>query len=358
MDKRYQVFVSSTYRDLTEERAAVIQMILGLNHLPAGMEMFPAANEDQWKLIKRVIDESDYYVVVVGGRYGSMDAEGISYTEREYDYAIETKTPVLGFLHKDPDRIEAGKTDQTDQARAKLAEFRKKVEGRPVQYFLGAAELGGQVAMSLVHLTNNEPGIGWVRGDKAMTVEQENEILDLRRQLAEAKAERDSAQSALIENTEELAQGDDELTIPLVVGGQAREDQAWVSYRATVHPVTTWDRLFGDIGPIMIDEATERAVRERVVAHLRGMVNDEDRETYKGWRSVGTIIYDDDWDMIRVQFRALGLIDKGQKKRQINDKNNYLALTDKGDRHLTYLRAVRRDEMQSNDEGDENSVER
>jgi hypothetical protein len=343
VEKRYQIFVSSTYRDLTDERAAVIQMILGLNHLPAGMEMFPAANEDQWKLIKRVIDESDYYVVVVGGRYGSMDAEGISYTEREYDYAIETKTPVLGFLHRDPDRIEAGKTDQNDEARQKLAEFRKKVESRPVQYFLGAAELGGHVAMSLVHLTNNEPGIGWVRGDKAMTVEQENEILDLKRQLAEAKAERDTAQNALIEDTEGLAQGDDPLTIPLVVTGQKKEDNGWVSYRVSVHPETTWDQLFGDIGPVMIDEATERAVRERVVAHLRGLVPTEDRAFYKSWRSVGAAIYDDDWDMIRVQFRALGLIDKGQKKRQINDKNTYLSLTDKGDRHLTFLRAVRRD---------------
>ncbi|SBS78265.1 conserved hypothetical protein [uncultured Mycobacterium sp.] len=103
MKKRYQVFVSSTYKDLTDERAAVIQMILGLDHFPAGMEMFPAANEDQWKLIERVIDESDYYIVVVGGRYGSVDETvGVSFTEREYDYAIATKTPVLGFLHKDP----------------------------------------------------------------------------------------------------------------------------------------------------------------------------------------------------------------------------------------------------------------
>lgn len=51
VDKRYQVFVSSTYRDLTEERAAVIQAILNLEHLPAGMELFPAANDDQWTLI-------------------------------------------------------------------------------------------------------------------------------------------------------------------------------------------------------------------------------------------------------------------------------------------------------------------
>jgi hypothetical protein len=59
-EKRYQVFLSSTYADLTEERAAVIQAILDFGHLPVGMEMFPAADDDQMRLIKQVIDQSDY----------------------------------------------------------------------------------------------------------------------------------------------------------------------------------------------------------------------------------------------------------------------------------------------------------
>ena len=71
MDKRYQVFVSSTYEDLQEERQEVMHALLELDCIPAGMELFPAANEDQWTLIKRVIDDCDYYLVIVGGRYGS-----------------------------------------------------------------------------------------------------------------------------------------------------------------------------------------------------------------------------------------------------------------------------------------------
>ncbi len=304
--------------------------------------MFPAANEDQWTLIKRVIDESDYYVVVVGGRYGSMNAEGISYTEREYDYAIETKTPVIGFLHKDPERIEAGKTDQNDEARAKLAEFRTKVESRPVKYFTSAAELGGNVALSLVALTRKEPGIGWVRGDKAMTVETEREMLELKQRLAKAEAERESAQSALVEDTSELAQGSDEVSIPVVVTGQKRSETGWQKYRLDAEARTTWDELFGDIGPAMIDEAIEHDVRQRAATHAFVMLNDDDRESCKGFSNREINIYNDHWDMIRVQFRALGLIDNGQKRRPINDTNKYLALTNKGDRHLTFLRAIRR----------------
>ena len=74
---RHQVFVSSTYVDLIEERRTVIQALLELDCIPAGMALFPAADDDQWTLIREVIDLSDYYVVIVGGRYGSVSASGI-----------------------------------------------------------------------------------------------------------------------------------------------------------------------------------------------------------------------------------------------------------------------------------------
>src|ERR1035437_5854351 len=102
MDKRYQVFVSSTYEDLQEERREVMQALLALDCIPTGMELFSAADEDSWSLIERFISECDYYVVIVGGRYGSVAPDGKSYTEMEYDYAVKAGIPVLAFLHKDP----------------------------------------------------------------------------------------------------------------------------------------------------------------------------------------------------------------------------------------------------------------
>lgn len=73
MDTRYQVFVSSTFRDLQDERREVMQALLEMDCIPAGMEMFPAADEQAWQLITGVIDQSDYYALIVGGRYGSTD---------------------------------------------------------------------------------------------------------------------------------------------------------------------------------------------------------------------------------------------------------------------------------------------
>ena len=51
MDKRYQVFVSSTYADLKEERQHVIQALMEMDCIPSGMEVFPAADEEQWDFI-------------------------------------------------------------------------------------------------------------------------------------------------------------------------------------------------------------------------------------------------------------------------------------------------------------------
>lgn len=111
MDKRYQVFVSSTFEDLKDERQALLRAVLELNHIPAGMELFPAGDDEAWQLIKDVIDISDYYVLVIGGRYGSLDEEGISFTEKEYDYAISKRKPVVALLHNNPDNLPRGKTE-------------------------------------------------------------------------------------------------------------------------------------------------------------------------------------------------------------------------------------------------------
>ncbi|MDO8729013.1 MAG: DUF4062 domain-containing protein [bacterium] len=91
MNKRYQVFLSSTFRDLENERLEVMRALLELDCFPCGMEYFPAANDDQWSFISELIDQCDYYIVVVGNRYGSTDEHGISYTEKEYRYAIENR---------------------------------------------------------------------------------------------------------------------------------------------------------------------------------------------------------------------------------------------------------------------------
>jgi Domain of unknown function (DUF4062) len=84
MDKIYQLFVSSTYADLEEERQQVSNTLAKAGYIASGMEFFPATDEQQLEYIQRVIDRSDYYVVIVAARYGSLADDGKSYTEKEY----------------------------------------------------------------------------------------------------------------------------------------------------------------------------------------------------------------------------------------------------------------------------------
>jgi hypothetical protein len=176
MDRRYQVFVSSTFTDLVDERKEVIQALLELDCIPAGMEMFPAANDDQWTLIQKVIDQSDFYVVIVGGRYGSMSAQGISYTEMEYDYAVTQGKAVLGFAHSNPGSIPADKTEMDSDARRRLDAFRMKVETRHVKYYNNADDLGGKVSRALSLAMRGTSAQGWVRGEYATTPERQAEF--------------------------------------------------------------------------------------------------------------------------------------------------------------------------------------
>jgi len=165
-ERRYQVFVSSTYEDLKRERQAVMIALLETKCIPAGMELFPAANLKQWELIKRVIDESDYYLVVVGGRYGSMSGKvnkRISYTEREYDYAVLRKKPLLGFFHSAPDKLDHARREQTLIGRKRLEKFRLKVQTRLCHPWRSPAELGSAVKSAVIRAITEDPQPGWVR---------------------------------------------------------------------------------------------------------------------------------------------------------------------------------------------------
>lgn len=63
-------------------------------HIPAGMELFGGAGE-VINIIKRWIDDSDIYLLLLGGKYGSIyEEKGIGYTQWEYEYASSINKPI------------------------------------------------------------------------------------------------------------------------------------------------------------------------------------------------------------------------------------------------------------------------
>jgi hypothetical protein len=164
MSKRYQIFVSSTYTDLRDERAKVIQALMEMDCIPSAMELFPAADEEQWQFIKKLIDDCDYYVLIIGGRYGSLASEGLSYTEKEYDYAVSRGLKVIALVHGTSHSIPASESNPSPEETEKLAAFRRKVcTGRIVKFWQKSTDLPGIVAVSLNRTIQDHPAIGWVR---------------------------------------------------------------------------------------------------------------------------------------------------------------------------------------------------
>ncbi len=136
-EKRYQIFISSTYSDLLEERRAVMDAILDLKCFPSGMEMFPAVDMEQFEYIKQIIDESDYYVLLLAGRYGSTAPDGISYTEKEYDYARSRNIPVTALVYRDIEQLPQGKCEKERGESEKAVGISQKSDGGQALYFLG-----------------------------------------------------------------------------------------------------------------------------------------------------------------------------------------------------------------------------
>ena len=182
MKVKHQVFVSSTYEDLREERQEVMHALLELDCIPSGMELFPAANDDQWTLIQRVIDECDYYILILGGRYGTIGPGGMGYTEMEYRYALNQNKPILSFLHDDPGKLLSDKTEQTDDGKKKFQAFRELARKKLCKTWTTPEGLGSVVSRGLVQLRQTHPAVGWVRGNLVPSRDTSEEILSLRKE--------------------------------------------------------------------------------------------------------------------------------------------------------------------------------
>jgi len=328
MDRRYQVFVSSTYEDLHDERREVMQSLLTLDCIPTGMELFPAADDDSWTHIQRFIQGCDYYIVIVGGRYGSRGPSGLSYTEMEYDYAIEGGLPVLAFLHEKPGVIQSNKTEPTDEGKTLLAAFRKKIEdSRHAKYWTSSSELAGKVTQGMVSIRKIKPRIGWVRANLVPDESAAQEILKLRRRIEELETQIAETAFTPPAGTETLAQGDEYFTLTY------RYQTSHGFFDQNI--AFSWNEILSMLGPILIAQASEDMLRGKIAEVIRNRYRDKVPQAVL----LSAIPRDEDFQKIKLQLRTLGLI------REIkNPAGGHLAewtLTPYGNRQMMQVAAIR-----------------
>lgn len=270
-NKKYQVFISSTYTDLKHERAQVTEAILELGHMPYGMEVFPAANDSQWEWIKTAIDESDYYIVIIGGRYGSIKSDsGLSYTEMEYRYAISKGVPAIAFIIDSEVDLPKSKIETDPEKAKKLEQFKQYIsENKLWKSYSSAEDLKAKVYPSLLNLIRTCPREGWVRANVLDQYTSNTEVLKLVRENASLK-----------ENKGQLANGDDVYKIEYKL---IRFDFPAIIHEDVLYEgeyQVTWDSLFGIVAEVLYNkfdsgyiiageiEEIENKIREHISSEM------------------------------------------------------------------------------------------
>lgn len=181
---RYQVFVSSTYEDLKEERKQVTQAILESDCFPAGMELFPASSKSQWEMIQQVIDESDVYLVIIAGRYGSIKKgkKPISYTEMEFNYARKIDKPIIALIHSNIGSLSSDKCEKSEQGQTLLNQFTEKAkDGRVVKFWNNKDDIKSAVMGALNALKDDLriKNCGWIKANSDGMSISDKDVEDL-----------------------------------------------------------------------------------------------------------------------------------------------------------------------------------
>lgn len=323
MEKRFQVFVSSTYADLKEERQRVIQTLMEMDCIPSGMELFPAADEEQWEFIKKIIDDCDYYLLIIGGRYGSTTSDGISYTEKEYEYALQKDIKVVALLHEKPDELAVAKSDIDPVLRERLRVFREKVAtNRLVKFWTRPEELPGLVALSLSKTIKTYPAVGWMRADKVPANEILIELNDLRKENDNLKIEIVKLTKNQPSEIDNLASLEENINI------SGKYYDSHYKHYSDLKCDKTWQEIFSLISPYLMKYPNDSTVKSTLSTAI-----------FPGYKIVH--INDQDFETIKIQLMALKLVETSYSKTIAGGMDFFWSLTPRGKELMMQLRVVR-----------------
>jgi hypothetical protein len=330
MDKKYQVFISSTFSDLIQERQDAIRSVLDLGHIPSGMEIFPAADMEQFEYIKKVVDECDYYVLIIGGRYGSTDEKGVSFTEKEYDYAVGKKKTVLAFIHDDPGSIPVSKSDIDPGLAAKLDALRKKVSaGRLVQLWNSRDDLKSKVIIALTKAFSDAPGVGWVRGNAVASEEVLTQINGLRNAVDGLKSENEKLRRSTAPNLEGIAGLD--VSFDVRFEYKVWKQVVWEDAPDHVGATLAWAEIFAAVGPALMQPVVPEMIWPVIAKYI---------QENRGIKRQSMRLFKSDGNIIKLHLMALGLIESEVAESK-DGLTEFVSITPLGRRRLLELLAVR-----------------
>lgn len=319
MEKKYQIFISSTYRDLKPERWKVIEMLLDCDCIPVGMEFFPASDDKQLTVIKRFIDDCDYFVLIIGDEYGSIDEKtGKSYTRLEYEYAKEIGLPIAAF-YKDS----TNKTDNNGVHQEDLKAFIELVKGdrlcKPWNDTEGLAE---SVLISIIKLIKSHPRTGWVKSNRISSEESLSKIMALEQENKRLIKQVEFLCSSVPAGTERYRQGTDTFVIHYKLDVL---DDALVWSVSDGSTEKSWDEIFLAVSTELCSPIPEQSIREKLATILLPRFATIDEQDFK---------------TILIQLLALKLISTDVNSTEYDGTYAYWTLSPYGREYMVKLKAI------------------
>ena len=317
MKVKYQIFISSTYEDLKDIRESIIKCVLEMGHIPVGMEMFSAADEEQWKMIQKQIDECDYYVVIVAHRYGSID-KGVSYTEKEYDYASEKGIPILGFIIEESAKWPAKFIDKDSDTLSRLSLFKEKIKSKMINQWKTSEDLYAKAAIALSKAFTAYERPGYVRGDELATKGVFDELARLSTENARLRDDLSNAHKQIQRNKDntELEFMNVLKTTNHVIPIKFKDnDDEW----DRSHSASLLD-IFEAIAPKLVIEADEHTIRKAIALGVSG------RTDYYAEIPVPMNRFSE-W---MLELYTLELVEPSKRVHSVSDTKSYWSLTEKG----------------------------
>lgn len=327
MNKRYQVFVSSTFTDLEEERQKAFQTLMNLEYFPAGMELFPALDQEQFEYIKRTIDDCDYYVLIIGGRYGTISSEGVSYTEKEYDYAVACGIPVIALIHDKPEMIPAGKSEKSVNSLKQLDGFKAKVKsGRLVKYWNTPEQLSINLMQSLIHTTRVYPRSGWIKGSEVNNSELLAEIHEIRKENERLKALKTSSTKGVALQIPDLADLAEAITLKYKANIQGKSEileLKGISLR----------QIFSFLSPYLVSGLFEHEVKSSLSEFAESIITPKPKDP---------ALTTSDFHTLQIQFSAMRLIDLMPANDEWGNRSTMWRLSEFGVQEMYRVRTIRK----------------
>ena len=336
-NKRYQVFISATFPDMQGARQALILPMLEHGLIPTGLDSAAADGNTLLPVIQKLIETSDYFILIVGGRYGTLSPMGLSEIHREYIFAATKRKPIIAFIHENPSALPEAQREPTRDGQVRRDDFVRLLEEKVTCYRwsteAGLNELAGKV---IPHLMREHHAVGWVRADQAGEGGgAQAEALKARIELLEK--EREEALSQARPPLKTLARAGDQVALDyscnVYEGGDCK--------LAMVTTKISWDQAFSCVAPLMLNPAAEPVLQKALEDFIgRKALGDVQNDFPRAHAVRNVVLAAHAFNQVKIHLRALGLINRSAEK---DSRGLPLwQLTAHGDNTMSQVMAVKR----------------